>query len=239
MKGSADVEAFSPAALAFYAHWCGWTLARAHARSETRSRSLLTLARATVRQVRRRLRRALRRSKRAGLQGFHRTQSAQDDWRRSRASDAQSGSEDRPTGGGRLSSAAQDLPTAAGRRLDGSRWARVAGIYVPIGRQESLSRACLRPPPRKAELVKDRVDVLFHCSFAQHECLGDCVVALALSYLGEDLALPRSKGRQGRPFRAPLRGDEQVHDPRVDDGAAICDASRAQRGALRDRVRGP
>ena len=33
MKASADVESFSPAALAFYAHWCGWTLARAHARS--------------------------------------------------------------------------------------------------------------------------------------------------------------------------------------------------------------
>ena len=33
MKGSADVESLSPAGLAFYAHWCGWTLARAHARS--------------------------------------------------------------------------------------------------------------------------------------------------------------------------------------------------------------
>jgi uncharacterized protein (DUF2252 family) len=33
MKGSADVESLSSAALAFYAHWCGWTLARAHARS--------------------------------------------------------------------------------------------------------------------------------------------------------------------------------------------------------------
>ena len=33
MKASADVESLSPAALAFYAHWCGWTLARAHARS--------------------------------------------------------------------------------------------------------------------------------------------------------------------------------------------------------------
>ena len=33
MKGSAEVESLSPAALAFYAHWCGWTLARAHARS--------------------------------------------------------------------------------------------------------------------------------------------------------------------------------------------------------------
>jgi uncharacterized protein (DUF2252 family) len=33
MKGSADVESLSPTALAFYADWCGWTLARAHARS--------------------------------------------------------------------------------------------------------------------------------------------------------------------------------------------------------------
>ena len=33
MKGSAEVESMSPAALGFYAHWCGWTLARAHARS--------------------------------------------------------------------------------------------------------------------------------------------------------------------------------------------------------------
>jgi uncharacterized protein (DUF2252 family) len=33
MKGSADVESLRPSALAFYAHQCGWTLARAHARS--------------------------------------------------------------------------------------------------------------------------------------------------------------------------------------------------------------
>ena len=33
MKGSALVEAVSPAAMAFYARSCGWTLARAHARS--------------------------------------------------------------------------------------------------------------------------------------------------------------------------------------------------------------
>ncbi|WP_405068959.1 DUF2252 domain-containing protein [Kribbella sp. NBC_01510] len=33
MKGSADVEAMSPTGLAFYAQTCGWTLARAHARS--------------------------------------------------------------------------------------------------------------------------------------------------------------------------------------------------------------
>jgi uncharacterized protein (DUF2252 family) len=33
MKGSADVEAMTPASMTFYAHTCGWTLARAHARS--------------------------------------------------------------------------------------------------------------------------------------------------------------------------------------------------------------
>jgi hypothetical protein len=33
MKGSALVEAMSPSALGFYAGICGWTLARAHARS--------------------------------------------------------------------------------------------------------------------------------------------------------------------------------------------------------------
>ena len=33
MKGSAEVESLNPAALSFYARQCGWTLARAHARS--------------------------------------------------------------------------------------------------------------------------------------------------------------------------------------------------------------
>ena len=33
MKGSALVELMAPAALTFYARICGWTLARAHARS--------------------------------------------------------------------------------------------------------------------------------------------------------------------------------------------------------------
>ena len=33
MKGSADVESLRPPGLAFYARQCGWTLARAHARS--------------------------------------------------------------------------------------------------------------------------------------------------------------------------------------------------------------
>jgi predicted alpha/beta hydrolase len=33
MKGSAEVEAMAPPGLGFYAGICGWTLARAHARS--------------------------------------------------------------------------------------------------------------------------------------------------------------------------------------------------------------
>src|SRR5262249_62232363 len=33
MKSSADVESMTPLALTFYAWTCGWTLARAHARS--------------------------------------------------------------------------------------------------------------------------------------------------------------------------------------------------------------
>jgi hypothetical protein len=33
MKGSADIEALEPPGLSFYAEQCGWTLARAHARS--------------------------------------------------------------------------------------------------------------------------------------------------------------------------------------------------------------
>jgi len=33
MKGSAIVDAMQPFALTFYARTCGWTLARAHARS--------------------------------------------------------------------------------------------------------------------------------------------------------------------------------------------------------------
>jgi hypothetical protein len=33
MKASVDVETMTPAALTFYARTCGWTLARAHARS--------------------------------------------------------------------------------------------------------------------------------------------------------------------------------------------------------------
>jgi Uncharacterized protein conserved in bacteria (DUF2252) len=33
MKGSAEIEVMAPITLKFYARMCGWTLARAHARS--------------------------------------------------------------------------------------------------------------------------------------------------------------------------------------------------------------
>ena len=33
MKGSAEIESIAPVDLRFYAGFCGWTLARAHARS--------------------------------------------------------------------------------------------------------------------------------------------------------------------------------------------------------------
>ena len=72
MKGSTDVESMRPAALAFYAGMCGWTLARAHARSGD------PVAIAGVPGQQRRLRpvghrflAALRRPERARLRGLH------------------------------------------------------------------------------------------------------------------------------------------------------------------------
>ena len=47
MKGSVLVEVMTPLGLTFYARTCGWTLARAHARSGTRSPSPPTWAQAT------------------------------------------------------------------------------------------------------------------------------------------------------------------------------------------------
>ena len=44
MKASADVESMSPAVLELYAHWCGWTLARARPPLEIRPRSPPTWA---------------------------------------------------------------------------------------------------------------------------------------------------------------------------------------------------
>ena len=74
MKGSVEVEAMTPMALEFYARQCGWTLARAHARSgdPDRDRRVPRQER-HVRPVDHRLLRALRGSERAGLPGVRRT----------------------------------------------------------------------------------------------------------------------------------------------------------------------
>ena len=67
MKGSAEVETMAPPGLGFYAGICGWTLARAHARSG----DPIAIARVPgeerpVRPVDHRLRQAVRRPERAG-----------------------------------------------------------------------------------------------------------------------------------------------------------------------------
>ena len=81
-KGSADVEAMDAAALALYAQLCGWTLARAHARSRRprRDRRLPRRA-ATLRPRDRRLRRGLRRPERARPRGARRRRRGGDDRR--------------------------------------------------------------------------------------------------------------------------------------------------------------
>ena len=67
-KGSAIVEAMKPSAMAAYARLCGWTLARAHARSgdPVAIASYLGLRR-PLRPRPRDLRRGVRRPERAGL----------------------------------------------------------------------------------------------------------------------------------------------------------------------------
>ena len=68
MKGSALVEAMPPLALTFYAGICGWTLARAHARSGDPVAIAAYLGdERRVRQIDHRLLRAVRRPERAGL----------------------------------------------------------------------------------------------------------------------------------------------------------------------------
>ena len=68
MKGSALVEAMSPLGLTFYARICGWTLARAHARSGDPVAIAAYLGeQRRVRQLDHRLLAALRRPERAGL----------------------------------------------------------------------------------------------------------------------------------------------------------------------------
>ena len=67
-KGSADVEAMNPVAMGVYAQMCGWTLARAHARSGDRIAIAGYLAPAGgLRRGDRRVLRALRRPERARL----------------------------------------------------------------------------------------------------------------------------------------------------------------------------
>src|SRR5215216_7104756 len=71
MKGSPDVEAMAPATLAFYGRACGWTLARAHARSGDPIAIAAYLGESDqVRPVDGRLLRALRRPERAGPPGL-------------------------------------------------------------------------------------------------------------------------------------------------------------------------
>ena len=70
MKGSAEVESMAPVGLRFYAGICGWTLARAHARSGDPIAIAAYLGKGdTVRPVDHRLLRALCRPERAGLPG--------------------------------------------------------------------------------------------------------------------------------------------------------------------------
>ena len=70
MKGSALVEAMRPIGLTYYAQICGWTLARAHARSGDPVAIAAVPGRdRRVRPVDLRLLRALRRPERAGLPG--------------------------------------------------------------------------------------------------------------------------------------------------------------------------
>jgi Uncharacterized protein conserved in bacteria (DUF2252) len=73
MKGSPDVETMAPATLAFYGRACGWTLARAHARSGRPDRHRRLSGRGRpVRPVDGGLLRTLRRPERAGLPGLPR-----------------------------------------------------------------------------------------------------------------------------------------------------------------------
>ena len=72
MKGSADVESMTPPALAFYARQCGWTLARAHARSGDPIAITEYLGKDDgFDQLSHGLLRVLRRSERARLQDLH------------------------------------------------------------------------------------------------------------------------------------------------------------------------
>ena len=71
MKGSAVVEALTPVGLSFYAGICGWTMARAHARSgDAIAAGRIPGPERRLRPVGDRLLGALRRTERAGLPGL-------------------------------------------------------------------------------------------------------------------------------------------------------------------------
>ena len=73
MKGSALVELMAPVTLRYYAQMCGWTLARAHARSgDPVAMTSYLGSRRRVRPVDHRLLRTLRRPERAGLRAVRR-----------------------------------------------------------------------------------------------------------------------------------------------------------------------
>ena len=89
MKGSAVVETMTPPALTFYAQICGWTLARAHARSGDPIAMAAYLGKKDrFDTVDHRLLRALRRPERAGLRGVHRRDPVRPAGRARRASDS-------------------------------------------------------------------------------------------------------------------------------------------------------
>ena len=73
MKGSIVVESMDPAGLSFFADTCGWTLARAHARSgDPIAIGCLPREERRVRPVDHGLRRAIRGPERGGLPGIRR-----------------------------------------------------------------------------------------------------------------------------------------------------------------------
>ena len=88
MKGSALVEAMTPLGLTFYARICGWTLARAHARSGDPVAIAAYLGDSDAfDQSITDFSRALRRPERARLPGLRRTRSDPGGWKPSKASE--------------------------------------------------------------------------------------------------------------------------------------------------------
>ena len=88
MKGSALVEAMTPVGLTFYAGICGWTLARAHARSGDPVAIAAYLGdKRRVRQVDHRLLASGTPTRTSGTTSSSSPRSGPDGWKRSRASE--------------------------------------------------------------------------------------------------------------------------------------------------------